>query len=58
LPLPYSLALRLRDARVAREGICEYVGVEDASIDGLYRITEQKLVALRTRHDDRGRARR
>jgi hypothetical protein len=48
LPLPYSLALRLRDAGVAREVICEYVGVEDASLDGVYRLAEAKLIALQT----------
>jgi hypothetical protein len=48
LPLPYSLALRLRDAGVAREAICEYVGVEDASLDGVYRLAEAKLLALQT----------
>jgi hypothetical protein len=47
LPLPYSLALRLRDAGVAREVICEYVGVEAASLDGVYRIAEEKLIALK-----------
>ncbi len=46
LPLPYSLALRLRDAGVARELICEYVGVEDVSLDGIFRIAEAKLMAL------------
>ena len=46
LPLPYSLALRLRDAGVAREVVCEYVGVEEAALDGLYRIAEAKLIAL------------
>ncbi|MCV6964142.1 hypothetical protein BST27_28110 [Mycobacterium intermedium] len=46
LPLPYSLALRLRDAGVAREVICEYVGVENDSLDGVYRIAEAKLIAL------------
>ncbi|WP_253861560.1 hypothetical protein [Mycobacterium asiaticum] len=46
LPLAYSLALRLRDAGVARELICEYVGVENASLDGVYRIAEAKLTAL------------
>ena len=46
LPVPYSLALRLREAGVAREVICEYVGVEDASLDGFYRIAEEKLIAL------------
>lgn len=46
LPLPYSLALRLRDAGAAHEVICEYVGVENASLDGFYRIAEAKLAAL------------
>jgi hypothetical protein len=43
LPLTYSLALRLRDAGVAPEVVCEYVGVEEASLAGLYRIAEAKL---------------
>jgi hypothetical protein len=45
LPLPYSLALRLRDAGVASEVVSEYVGVEVAALDGLYRIAEAKLRA-------------
>jgi hypothetical protein len=45
LPLPYSLALRLRDAGVAPDVICEYVGVEEASLPGVYRIAEAKLIA-------------
>ena len=45
LPLPYSLALRLRDAGVADEAICQYVDVELAALDGLYRIAEAKLAA-------------
>ena len=49
LPVPYSLALRLREAGMAREVICEYVGVEDSSLDGVYRIAEEKLVALQKR---------
>jgi hypothetical protein len=53
LPVPYSLALRLREARVAREVICEYVGVQDASLDGFYRIAEEKLVALQQRREGR-----
>jgi hypothetical protein len=48
LPLPYSLALRLRDAGVAPEMICEYVGIEQASLLGLYRIAEAKLVAAQS----------
>ena len=43
LPLPYSLALRLRDAGVAADVICQYVNVEQAALDGLYRIAEAKL---------------
>ena len=45
LPLPYSLALRLRDAGVADDVICQYVDVERAALDGLYRIGEAKLLA-------------
>jgi hypothetical protein len=45
LPLPYSLALRLRDAGVAADVICEYVAVEQAALGGFYRIAEAKLVA-------------
>lgn len=45
LPLPYSLALRLRDAGVAPEVVCEYVAVERASLDGVYRVAEAKLIA-------------
>jgi hypothetical protein len=51
LPVPYALALRLREAGVAREVICEYVGVEDAALDGFYRIAEEKLVALQRRRE-------
>jgi hypothetical protein len=45
LPLPYSLALRLRDAGVAPEVVCEYVAVEKDSLDGVYRVAEAKLLA-------------
>ena len=45
LPLPYSLALRLRDAGVAADVISQYVNVEAAGLDGLYRIAEAKLFA-------------
>jgi hypothetical protein len=44
LPLPYSLALRLRDAGVAAEVICRYVNVE-ATLEGPYRIAEAKSPA-------------
>ncbi len=45
LPLSYSLALRLRDAGVAPDEVSEYVGVEEAALDGLYSIAEAKLIA-------------
>ena len=46
LPLPYSLALRLRDAGLASEVICEYVGVDETALQGVYRLAEAKLTAL------------
>jgi hypothetical protein len=52
LPLPYSLALRLRDGGVDPELICEYVGVEPASLAGVYRMAEAKLAALRDARAD------
>ncbi|OBI87847.1 hypothetical protein [Mycobacterium sp. 1245805.9] len=51
LPMPYSLALRLREAGVAHKVIAEYVGVEDSSLDGFYRIAEQKLTALQQQRE-------
>ena len=45
LPLPYSLALRLRDAGISADVICQYVNVELAALDGLYRIAEAKSPA-------------
>jgi hypothetical protein len=47
--LPYSLALRLRDAGVAPEVVCEYVDVEEASLEGIYRVAEAKLTAVQQR---------
>jgi hypothetical protein len=54
LPLPYSLALRLRDAGIAAAVISEYVDVEESSLDSIYRIAEAKLAAaqLRTPRDE------
>ena len=49
LPLPYSLALRLRDEGVAPEVVSEYVGVDEAALDGVYRIAEAKLSAAEDR---------
>ena len=45
LPLPYSLALRLRDAGVAPEVISEYVGVDESALAGVLRIAEAKFAA-------------
>ena len=53
LPLPYSLALRLRDAGVAADVICQYLDVEQVALDGLYRMAEAKLVAAQNATDDR-----
>jgi hypothetical protein len=50
LPLSYSLSLRLRDAGVAADVICQYVNVEQAALDGLYRIAEAKLAAAQETH--------
>jgi len=49
LPLPYSLALRLRDSGVAPDLICLYVNVEQSALDGVYRIAEAKLLAAQMR---------
>ncbi|MFN3006300.1 hypothetical protein [Mycolicibacterium wolinskyi] len=49
LPLPYSLALRLRDAGVAPEVVSEYLSVDESALDGFYRIAEAKLAAALTR---------
>lgn len=53
LPLPYSLALRLRDAGVAADVICLYVNLEVAAMDGFYRIAEAKLLEARKEIDAR-----
>jgi hypothetical protein len=45
LPLPYSLALRLRDAGAAPEVVSEYLGVPQDRLDGLYRMAEAKFTA-------------
>lgn len=52
LPLPYSLALRLRDAGVAPDAICEYLDVDMTALCGLYRIAEAKLAAALPRPAD------
>jgi hypothetical protein len=57
LPLPYSLALRLRDAGVAADVICQYINVEHVALEGFYRIAEAKLLAVQwcATAPDRGR---
>jgi hypothetical protein len=52
LPLPYSLALRLRDAGIPGDVVSQYVNVEQAALDGLYRMAEAKLVAAQNATDD------
>jgi hypothetical protein len=52
LPLPYSLALRLRDAGVAPDMVGEYLGIEEAALDGVLRIAEAKLAAAQQRTVD------
>lgn len=53
LPLPYSLALRLRDAGVSADVICQYINIEHAALDGLYRMAEAKLRAAQDATGDR-----
>jgi hypothetical protein len=55
LPLPYSLALRLRAAGVAPQVICEYLAVEPTALEGLYRLAEAKLAAASHREPDEPR---
>jgi hypothetical protein len=43
LPLPYSLALRLCDAGVGPEVVCEYLDVEQDALAGIYRMAGAKL---------------
>ena len=53
LPLPYSLALRLRDAGISADVICQYVNVEQSALDCLYPMAEAKLLAAQNVTDDR-----
>jgi hypothetical protein len=45
LPLPYSTALRMREAGLADEVIAECIGVERDAIATLMRLAEAKLAA-------------
>ena len=49
LPLPYSEALRLRDAGVADDVIAEILAIEPEALDTLIRIAEAKLAAAENR---------
>ena len=55
LPLPYSLALRLRDAGVSAELIRQFVNIEPAALDRLCRVAEVELLAVRQPSALRGR---
>ncbi|TQC42216.1 hypothetical protein EEB14_50145 [Rhodococcus sp. WS4] len=43
LPASYSLALRLRDAGVLNELICDYLAVEPEELPTLFQVAEAKL---------------
>ena len=45
LPLPYSTALRLRDAGIPTELIAQCVGVEPDAMETLMHLAEAKLAA-------------
>jgi hypothetical protein len=45
LPLPYAVALRLRDAGIADEMIAERIGVDPAALPTFMRVAEPKLAA-------------
>ena len=47
IPLPYSEALRLREAGVADDVIAEILAIEPEALDTLMRIAEDKLTAAR-----------
>jgi hypothetical protein len=47
LPLPYSLALRLRASGAAPEVISEYLDLDLSHLDGLYRMAEEKFESVR-----------
>lgn len=45
LPAPYSLALRLRDAGVSNELICDYLEVEPEGLPAFFEVAAAKLAA-------------
>jgi hypothetical protein len=40
-----TYSLEVADAGVASAMVCEYVGVEEGSLAGIYRMAEAKLIA-------------
>jgi hypothetical protein len=51
LPLPYAVALRLRDAAADRQTIARALDIEPEGVPGVLRIGEAKLAALLARAD-------
>jgi hypothetical protein len=45
LPTQYSLALRLRDAGVSNELLCDYLAVEPEGLPALLQVADAKLAA-------------
>ncbi|MCT7660329.1 hypothetical protein [Mycobacterium deserti] len=55
LPLPYSLALRLRASGAAPEVVSEYLDLDLDHLDGLYRMAEAKFESVQTATAREGR---
>lgn len=53
LPLAYALALRVRDAGISAELIRQFVDIQPAVLDRLYRVAEMELLAAQNTVDDR-----
>lgn len=49
LPIPYSTALRLRDAGVSDQLIAKRVGVEPEAVGPMLKVAEAKLAAAEER---------
>jgi hypothetical protein len=53
LPLPYAVALRLREAAADPQTIARALDIEPEGVSGVLRIGEAKLAALLARADGR-----
>ena len=53
LPWLYSMALRVRDAGIPPEVICQFVDIEPTALDRLYRIAGVSFAAAQTALADR-----